>query len=86
MSMEDTLVDASTHTKGYRKNYNKSYRAEDGLPGSLSHVRAYPESPAYMALQVRSRDGRMAHVAHASLNKAGVEKLRDALNEWLKDR
>lgn len=86
MAMQDTLVDASTRTKGYRKNYNKSYRAEDGLPGDLSHVRAYPESPAYMALQVRSREGRMGHIAHASLDKAAVEKLRDALSEWLADR
>lgn len=86
MSMQDTLIDASTHTKGYRKNYSKSYRAEDGLPGDLSHVRAYAESPAYMALQVRSRDGRMAHIAHASLNKVAVETLRDSLNEWLAGR
>lgn len=84
--MEDTFISTSTHTKGHRRNHNKAYRADDGLPPDLSHVRAYPESPARMALQIRSRDGRIAHVAHASMEKESVQKLRDSLNEWLADR
>lgn len=81
--MEDTLIHTSTHTKGYRRNHNKARRDEDGLPPDLSHVRIYPYSPGIVALQIRSRDGRLGHVAHANMNREALTQLHQVTGEWL---